>query len=63
MLDESDPNNRAENIKIMDAKNSLLFDVSFGGKVYRGLANGHAKEYKSPYETNITEEVKEWTDK
>lgn len=63
LLDESDPNNKEENNKILSAKDSLLFNVSFGGKVYRGLANGHAKNYKSPYESDITPEVKEWTDK
>jgi hypothetical protein len=40
------------------AKDSLLFSVPFGGKIYRGLANGYAKDYKSPYEENITEEEK-----
>lgn len=63
LLDESDPNNKEENNKILSAKDNLLFNVSFGGKVYRGLANGHAKNYKSPYENDITPEVKEWTDK
>ena len=63
LLDESDPNNRGENNKILEDKDSLLFSVSFGGKIYKGLANGHAKNYRSPYEHEITPEVKEWTDK
>lgn len=39
-------------------KDSLLFNINFGGKTYNGLANGFAKNYKSPYEYNITSEEK-----
>lgn len=43
-------------------KDQLLFNVSFGGKTYNGLANGFAKTYKSPYEHDITAEEQELQD-
>ena len=39
-------------------KHNLLFSVNFGGKIYRGLANGFSKKFKSSYEYNLSEEEK-----
>jgi hypothetical protein len=39
-------------------KHNLLFSVNFGGKTYRGLANGFSKKFKSSYEYNLSEEEK-----
>jgi hypothetical protein len=46
----------------IEEKDSLLFNVDFGGKTYRGLANGYSVDYKSPYETSITEEDRAFID-
>ena len=40
----------------IEAKEALLFNVKFGGKTYKGLANGYSANYKSPYEGSITED-------
>lgn len=45
-----------------EEKISLLFDVSFKGKKYRGLANGFSKGFKNPYEHTLTEEEKQKID-
>lgn len=39
-------------------KHNLLFSVNFGGKTYRGLANGFSKKFKSPLEHNLSQEEK-----
>lgn len=41
------------------AKESLLFNVSIGGKEYRGLANGYSKQFKSLYEETVDFESQE----
>lgn len=46
----------------IEEKDSLLFNVDFGGKTYKGLANGYSVDYKSPYETSITEEDRAFID-
>lgn len=40
-------------------KESLLFNVSIGGKEYRGLANGYSKQFKSLYEETVDFESQE----
>lgn len=39
-------------------KQNLLFNVKFGGKSYKGLANGFSKKLKSPLEHNLSQEEK-----
>ena len=40
-------------------KYNLLFNVEFGGKLYKGLANGFSKKFKSSLEHNLSQEEKD----
>lgn len=41
-------------------KDNLLFDVSFGGKTYKGLANGFSKNFISSYERELSYEEQQY---